>query len=78
MINLDSLAESYYASSDPQFQSDRETEKEKQQRKDDLLENLADDIAIWNESMEDSYNYYCLEFSDLSFEEFKEEMEERL
>lgn len=79
MIDLDALAEHYYSSSDPQFQTEhKETEEEKEERKNDLLDGLAEDIANWDVSMEDSYNYYCLKFKDLSFEEFKAEMEERV
>lgn len=77
-MNFDAMAESFYSSNDPQFYVDHEeTEEEREERRNDLLDYLADDIAIWNETIQDSYNYYCLNFKNLSYEQFKEEMKIR-
>lgn len=76
-MNFDAMAESFYSSNDPQFQQDHEeTDEEREERRSDLLDLMADDIVIWNEPALSLYLDFKKDFP-ITWEEFLQEMKYR-
>lgn len=76
-MNFDAMAEGFYSSNDPQFYVDHETEEEREERRNDLLDLMADDIVIWHESALTMYLNFKEDFPKTTWEEFIEEMKAR-
>lgn len=75
-MNFDAMAESFYSSNDPQFYVDHETEEEKEERRSNLLDLMADDIVIWKEPALSLYLDFKKDFP-ITWEEFMQEMKDR-